>query len=140
MKKISAMIVDDNETDRYLLKRLLSKISHVDEIFEGDDGATAIEFLQRYDENKIKHPNGFPPTILFLDVNMPKMNGFEFLKHYQLLQEKHEDMSIVIMMFTSSANKEDIDRAFEFECVKDYLEKGNFKLEDLEEKISQYTL
>ena len=139
MKKFSAMIVDDSETDRYLLKRFLEKTELIGDIFEQNNGEAALDFLSDYACNKEKSEESFPPTLLFLDINMPKMNGFEFLESYQNLIDKYDDMSIVVMMFTSSVREEDMNKAFKFNCVKDYLEKGNFKVEELKKKIIQYT-
>ena len=132
------MIVDDSETDRYLLKRFLGKTDLVGDIFEVNNGKDALDFLSNFEENQKKYPDGFPPTLLFLDINMPLMDGFEFLSKYQELRDKVDDFSITIMMFSSSASKEDQNKAFSFPFVKDYLVKGAFKVEDLKAKIIQY--
>ncbi len=133
MKKYSAMIVDDSETDRYLLKRFLKKTDLIENIFEVNNGKDALNFLKEQKENEEEKVEGFPPTLLFLDINMPLMGGFEFLEKYQ----DFEDLSITIMMFSSSANDEDRKRAFSFSFVKDFLIKGAFKVEDLKQKIEK---
>ena len=77
MKRVNVLIVDDNELDRYILRRQLTKIG-VESIIEKDDGSTALEFLQDYDKNAMLYPDEFPPVVIFLDINMPKLNGFDF--------------------------------------------------------------
>ena len=138
MKKYSAMIVDDSPTDRYLLRRYLGKTEIISEIFEANDGHTALEMLTSFKENKEKYPDGFPPTLLFLDINMPKIGGFEFLEKYQALEKKLEELSLVVMMFTSSASEEDKNEAFSYPWVKDYLVKGAFKAQDIRDKIADH--
>lgn len=130
--KYSAMIVDDSPTDRYLLRRYLQKTEMITEIIEAENGEDALKRFIDYRGKKETLPDGFPPALLFLDINMPKLNGFEFLEKFEALQEEH---SVVIMMFTSSASKEDKEKAFSFSNVKDYLEKGAFKAEDIKKKI-----
>lgn len=137
MNKFSAMIVDDDKTDRYIMKRFLKKIDSVEEVYEASNGEVALELLKSFNENITSEAKSIP-TVLFLDVNMPKMGGFDFLKHYQNLDKELGKLSTVIMMFTSSGCQEDKNKAFSFDCVKDYLEKGNFKVSDLENKINKY--
>jgi CheY-like chemotaxis protein len=138
MNKFSAMIVDDSDTDRYLLKRFLGKTDLVENIFEANDGKSALDLLRNFAENKKKFPNGFPPTFLFLDVNMPNIGGLKFLEEYQALAEECNELSMIIMMFSSSSIEEDKNKAFSYPFVKDYLVKGTFKVNDLKEKMLSY--
>jgi CheY-like chemotaxis protein len=132
----SALIIDDNEADRYLLKRDLEKIDFPGEIFEAENGQEAINFLENYEENKSKHTDKFPPFIIFLDINMPLVDGFEFLSLFSnLRQSKEEYKSIVFMMFTTSEIKEDKEKAFSYDFVKDYLIKGEYNFEHLKKII-----
>lgn len=137
MTKYSAMIVDDSEIDRYLLKRFLNETTLFDTIFEETDGQNAVTFFETYYADKENAPSGFPPVIVFLDVNMPRMNGFEFLEQFSHLSEKHSSAQICIMMFTSSGAEEDIQKAFSFSCVKDYIEKGNYTAADIKAKVEK---
>ena len=135
MNKFSVMIIDDNEVDRYLLTRHLKKTGIVGKIFEADDGTSAIEFFDNYQSNKQKNPNDFPPVVLFLDVNMPLMDGFEFLDKFTDIRQSIKDQSIVVMMFTSSDNDEEKQRALSYPFVKGFISKSNVNSELLKDKI-----
>ena len=102
MHDFSVLIVDDDEVDRYTLKRLLKKFDYNILINESNDGEAAVRFFNEHVENKEKYGDAFPPTIVFLDINMPRMNGFEFLKEFELIKQGKEDYnSVVFMMVTS---------------------------------------
>ena len=135
MNKFSVMIIDDNEVDRYLLTRHLKKTGIVSKIFEADDGTSALEMFDEYQANKQDKPTDFPPVVLFLDVNMPLMDGFEFLEKFTGIRQSIENQSIVVMMFTSSDNDEEKERAFSYPFVKGFLSKGNIDSKMLKDKI-----
>ena len=60
-----------------------------------------------------------PVNLILLDINMPCMNGFEFLQAYSGLQAARTRASVV--MLTSSPDPDDRSRALAFPCVRDYL-------------------
>ena len=99
MSNFSIMIIDDDEVDRYLLKRILNKVGTSHQIFEADNGKTALDFFSRYEENTKKYEGKFPPLLVFLDINMPIMDGWGFLDELISLDLKEH---IIINMITSS--------------------------------------
>ena len=135
MSEFAVLIVDDDQQDRYLLRRQLKEASLDIDIFEMDHGKSALDFFNDYHENKRKYANKYPPLIIFLDINMPLINGHEFLAGYAKLRDKYKLDSTIIMMFTSSILKEDKDKALEYDFVVDYLVKGEFDSDELKEKI-----
>lgn len=135
MNEISVLIIDDSEIDRYILNRQLSEIG-ITEIFEQDDGSSALQFLQQHAINSDDLPRSFPPDVIFLDINMPIMGGFDFLNEFASLREKLALDSCVIMMYSSSERREDKDKAATFEFVKDFLTKGEITLVQLQEKVN----
>lgn len=134
MKRVNVLIVDDDELDRYILKRQLKKIG-VESVIEKDDGSTALEFLNDYDKNSKLYPDDFPPVIIFLDINMPKVNGFDFLEEFAEMRTRSELASVVVSMYSSSERKEDKERAAEFDFVEGFIVKGEVTKDFLEEKI-----
>ncbi len=136
--KYSVLIIDDSSDDRYLLKRKLNKISIVDHIFEANNGQTALDLFSNYQKNRSEHPEDFPPVIIFLDVNMPIVNGLEFLDAFSKIREVHNELkSSLIMMFTSSDSPEDQEKAFTYDFVKAYLTKFDASPQTIEEKIQE---
>ncbi|MGK0440489.1 MAG: CheY-like chemotaxis protein [Pseudohongiellaceae bacterium] len=84
------MIVDDDEVDRYTLKRLLKSGGICVSVEEACDGEEVIQFFKNTEANRERLGQGFPPVIVFLDINMPRMNGFEFLYEFKKLREESE--------------------------------------------------
>lgn len=135
MKDFSIMIVDDDEVDRYLLKRKLKGFSGLVEIFEIKDGEEAIDFHKNYVVNKEIYGDNFPPLIIFLDINMPRMNGHEYLGEYSKLREENSHINSVVVMFTTSTHEMDVQEAMKYDFVESYLVKGDFTSEQLHEQI-----
>lgn len=135
MSETSVLIIDDDELDRYLLKRLLGASGLDVHIFEEDDGSAALEFLQDHENNRQRYRDAFPPAILFLDINMPIVNGPEFLRQFEAMRVDQDNQGSVIMMFSSSDREEDRDILNQYEFVKDYLVKGSFTADDLGERV-----
>ncbi len=135
MKPVNALIIDDSEIDRYILKRQLNGIG-VSNVFENDDGATALEFLKNYDKNRESHPDEFPPVVIFLDINMPLIDGFQFLQEFSELREKFDYSQCTVLMYSSSERVEDIERASKYGFVADFIVKGETPVEVLKEKIA----
>ena len=139
MSKYTIMITDDSEPDRYLLKRLIGKTSFKGEIIEAKNGAEAIDFLCNRKEEYSANSESFPPVLIFLDINMPIMGGFEFLEKFDKLRsERAELKSVVFTMFSSSERKEDRERASLYECVGGYVTKGSLSKESLQSLIDSY--
>jgi CheY-like chemotaxis protein len=137
MNEVSVLVVDDNEIDRYILQRHLRQCG-VEHIVEQDDGSSALSFLQDFQHNSEVYGEKFPPTIIFLDINMPNINGFDFLEKFSNLRKKNNFDTCIIMMYSSSEREEDRKRAVEFDFVKEYLIKGEITPEQLKEKIESF--
>ena len=114
------MFIDDDEHFIYILKRLASKIEFVNSVITAGHGENAIGLLKQLLAEKTELP-----TVIFVDVNMPVMNGHEFLEAFQTLSTEHPELkSIVhIVMLTSSSDQKDRDRAMATGIVSDYVVK-----------------
>jgi len=106
----TAMVIDDSESDQFLAKMQIEKFDESIEIMQAYDGVEALEMLHELDKK---------PDVIFLDINMPRMNGLEFLEKYS----EHDDQSTVVAMLTSSDQNEDKDTAMSYPCVKKYFVK-----------------
>lgn len=129
MDNYSIIIIDDNETDRYLLKRLLKKVKINFNIFEAENGRAALDFFTKKNDSN-------PPLMIFLDLNMPLMDGFEFLEKFSALRSEREDLkSAMLTMLTSSDRKEDILKAKSYDFVDNFITKGSLSIEDIKESL-----
>lgn len=138
---LSILVVDDSEADRYLLRRELREAEIDAEVFEAGDGEEAYQILAAFDESRARFGDHFPPAIVFLDVNMPRMNGFEFLEAFTKLREgsDHYD-SVVVIVFSSSEFDSERQRAIAFPCVRDFLVKGKTTKEELRAKVEGFAV
>lgn len=135
MSVLPTLIIDDDEIDRYVLKRYLNKIDLDIKICEKVNGKEALEFLREYDSSAKEFPESFPPILIFLDINMPLVNGHEFLKGFQELRGQLDYSASVVMMFTSSESEADKSKIMQYDFVKDYLVKGQVSADILKDKI-----
>lgn len=138
MTQIAVLIVDDSEEDRYLLARQLRETGIVPHIFEETNGRSALKFFQDYESRRATSPDKYPPQVVFLDINMPFLDGYGFLKEYAALRKEVAAVSSVVMMYSSSEENAEKQKAFEFDFVKDYLVKGKFSTEELKHKLLQF--
>ena len=117
MKINSVLVIDDSEADQFLSKVILKKFNSEITLHQAFDGAEGLKILAELETE---------PDLIFLDINMPGMDGFGFLEKYS---ESKDHVSVVVML-TSSSQDKDKERAAQYDCVKTYLEKP-LDLDDL---------
>ncbi|QQD19690.1 response regulator [Spongiibacter nanhainus] len=112
MKKInSILLIDDDAATNFLHRMVIEECGICDAITEAGDGLEALEYLTTATEV------GYPqPDLIFLDINMPRMDGWEFLRSYGDLPDECK-AGAVIAMLTTSLNPDDRERAKQFDCV-----------------------
>ncbi|MEL6542995.1 MAG: response regulator [Myxococcota bacterium] len=116
----SVLIVDDNPADVEIAKLLLSESGCYGEIYSVSDGREAFELFNG--ESAVDGlGTAFPPTLILLDLNMPRMNGFEFLEAYSTLDREGEPPVVVVL--SSSSAVEDRERIEVHDVVHGFLTK-----------------
>lgn len=121
MNKHSVLIVDDNEIDLMVHRRALLRSGRFDMVETAESGKEALTLLQEHAARRLQEPDKFPVLLMLLDINMPVMNGFDFLD--RMAQLGLTDDPRFVVMLTSSSAETDKQRALSNDRVADYLVK-----------------
>ena len=106
---VEILLVEDNPDDAELTIRSLKKLNLANKLIHLEDGEQALDFI--FGSGKYKgQPLAQAPRVIFLDINMPKLNGLEVL---QRLRSETFSKTIPVVILTSSAEDPDIKRAYE---------------------------
>lgn len=108
------MLIDDNKLDNFFHERVIRKFSSDIDVLLIESGAEALEYLGRCDN--------IIPNLIFLDINMPGMNGWEFLEKYRELDDVMKSCMVVVML-TTSENPDDKAKAEKFGFVTEFKNK-----------------
>ncbi|WP_299969996.1 response regulator [uncultured Roseobacter sp.] len=112
------LLVDDDEISILSMKRSLKKLKIVNPVVVARDGREALDLLiEAINENS----GQLPPFIVTLDLNMPRMNGLEFL---EAVRSDARLQQLVIFVFTTSDMPSDIQSAYS-KNIAGYLVKEN---------------
>jgi len=112
-----ACIIDDDKVYVNLVKKIIETKKLCETLLIFKDGKESIDYfealLQNLEEERI-------PEIIFLDLNMPVMDGWEFLERFTKIKNKFGKV-ITLYIVSSSINPVDINRAKDLSDVEDYL-------------------
>ncbi|GJM63397.1 response regulator [Persicobacter diffluens] len=118
MKKLKCiLLIDDDEPTNFFNQLVLNDMDCAEKIIAVQSANEGLAYLKSVEENE--NPR---PEIIFLDINMPGMDGWDFINHYQQLEEQHK-AEIVVVMLTTSFNPDDKTRALEIPEINDLLHK-----------------
>lgn len=112
MEKKKILLVDDDSIANFLIEKIVESTGLASNIYKALNGKEALRF---FDGNSLK------PEIVLLDLNMPIMNGFEFLQAFNLLKFQDKE-NVLIILVTSSSNPSDMTKARDL-GIKYYLTK-----------------
>jgi len=111
------LLIDDSEADNFLHEYLLKKSGLVENVYTALNVEKAIAFLEDYNKE-----NKQLPEVILLDINMPRLNGWEFLD--MMNSKPHMDLSkSAIYMLTTSLNPDDKDKAMIKYKLKNFFNK-----------------
>ncbi|HEX8427968.1 response regulator [Hymenobacter sp.] len=101
----SILLVDDDSTTNFLNELLLNSLGVADKLILVQNGREALATLDQFCNNLASAC----PSLILLDVNMPVMNGIEFLEAYVQLPQAQRQ-AIVVVMLTTSMHSRDLER------------------------------
>lgn len=115
------LLVDDNEFTNIFNTRLLKKSGVSEEIASVLNGREALNYLCDSDKDSNLKGASLKPDLILLDLNMPVMDGWEFLEEFKELVQKGNDlMNCKVVVLTTSPNKDDEIRAKSIFNIADY--------------------
>jgi CheY-like chemotaxis protein len=104
------LLIDDNDADLLYTRIVLERAGLAQRVIAEESAARALALLEG--------PEPPPVDLILLDINMPGMDGFDFLQAYMHLPAQRRR---AVVMLTSSPDPDDRQRAEAFDCVKGYL-------------------
>ena len=129
-KKVNCiLLIDDNPDDNFFHERVIKKSKLCDLVVARNSAQEALNYLASTEE-------WVHPDIIFLDINMPRMNGWEFLEEYTKM-DKITHSRVVIVMLTTSENPDDKVKAMACPAIAEFRTKPLTK-EMLQEMINKY--
>lgn len=117
-KLVDVLILDDDDVSNFIYKKIIESSGIASNIITFQKGRLALEYLI----DKTRSEKNFPDMI-FIDINMPVMNGWDFLDEYKQKVAPEVGKFVFISMLSSSVYKEDIQKAQSYEVVNEYISK-----------------
>lgn len=111
------LLVDDNDTDNFINKRIIELTNFAPRIEIKNSGKSALEYLEANKDNEANLPD-----LIFLDINMPIVDGFVFLYEFDNFAQNIKDKCKIVIL-SSSDNKKDIDKIINNDFVVKFITK-----------------
>src|SRR5690606_13440664 len=117
IKELHILIIDDDEINNFIAAKLIDKIPPKAKVSTRLNGQDGIDLMKSY----INNEDGMP-DIIFLDINMPIMNGWEFLEEFDTIKDQFSK-KVVINILSSSVYNDDISKSQTFSTVNKFISK-----------------
>ncbi|QXP59267.1 two-component system response regulator [Olleya sp. HaHaR_3_96] len=111
------LLIDDDKVINFYNEKIVNKHQDFINVVAVNSGMKALEYLNNAILGLTKKPN-----LIFLDINMPAMNGWEFIEEYDKL-DKAFTSSIKIILLTTSNNPDDFERYKTIDLLEDFINK-----------------
>ncbi len=116
--KHNICLIDDDNIYQFTARKLLESTGLANQIQSFYNGSEAISYFKDQKNNNLETL----PDVIFLDINMPIMNGWEFLEEYHKLYNNFPK-PIVVYVVSSSIDSNDMQKSREYKTVSDYIVK-----------------
>jgi len=131
------LCVDDDPITLMLCKMVIAKSSFASEIITAQNGEEALNYFDDLKLNNLGAEIKKYPSLVFLDLNMPVMDGWEFLDHFSKEEYTSAFKNTKIIVLSSTIDPNDIEKSKTYPMVLDFLSKPITKeiVENLKEKL-----
>ncbi len=117
MAKFSeVLLVEDDPITILVCDRIIKMSEFADKVTTCENGKIAIDFLSSFG-----HENQIPP-IIFLDINMPVMNGWDFLEEFEMVKSSFKELPRIYLL-SSTVDPEDYKKAKKYSQVQNFMSK-----------------
>lgn len=116
------MCIDDDPITLMLLKKVINKALFSKEVITAQNGEEALDFFKSLKNTSTNDIITEQPQLIFLDLNMPVMGGWEFLDHFNT-SEYHNFNNTKVIILSSTIDPEDINKSKTYPIVIDFLPK-----------------
>ncbi|MDQ7947782.1 MAG: response regulator [Pedobacter sp.] len=115
LEKINLLVIDDDDINIFIIKKIVEKTGFDIDMVSKSNGQQAIDYIKHTLDT-----NGKLPQLILIDINMPVMNGWEFIEAYQTL-----DISAAVDLYilSSSVYENDIEKTKTYASVKGFISK-----------------
>ncbi|MCY1528182.1 Regulator of RpoS [compost metagenome] len=114
-QKLHLLVIDDDDINIFIIKKIVEKTAFNIDMVSRSNGQLAIDYLRETQDQ-----NQPLPRLILIDINMPVMNGWEFIEAYETLNiEQQVDMYIL----SSSVYENDIEKTKSYKSVKGFISK-----------------
>jgi CheY-like chemotaxis protein len=113
----SILLIDDDNITNFLHQHVLREAKVAQNIEVAETVSEALVRLECPGEEKCQ-----PPELIFLDLNMPGLTGWEFIDEYKKIKDRHSKESVIVVL-TTSVNPDDNKKASEMREVAEYRKK-----------------
>ena len=111
------LLIDDDKVTNYYNQRIVNKHEKINDVVAVTSGKNALKYLKEAEQGLVEKPN-----LIFLDINMPAMNGWEFVEEYKKLNSDFTK-DIKLVMLTTSNNPDDYQRSLQIDSIDDFINK-----------------
>ncbi|MBI4945234.1 MAG: response regulator [Bacteroidetes bacterium] len=120
-KVSTVMLIDDNEIDNFINHKMLEGCNFSDRIYVHSSSKSALEFLINIEKMGEAGKPLFP-KVIFLDLNMPIMDGYQFINEFEKISNPFKDNTKVFVL-TSSMNPNDFEKLKKYPRIEKYVNK-----------------
>lgn len=129
--RINMLVIDDDDINIFIIKKVIEKTGYEVDMISKSNGQLAVDYLSSIANNVEIFPH-----IILVDINMPVLNGWEFLEVYEKLNIQRQ--KVFLYMLSSSVYEYDIEKAKGFKAVNGFISKP-LTIERLKELLQLVT-